>query len=89
MPMYRGFLPRYMFAQHIPYMYHRYTIGSMKGRMVHVWYMSEKHIPSRKPFIHQSFRVVMVYGYMFVSMHSARQVIFLVYVKQRQNKVYM
>jgi hypothetical protein len=36
MPMYRGFLPRYMFAQHIPYMYHRYTIGSMKGRMVHV-----------------------------------------------------
>ena len=37
----------------------------MKGRMVHVWYMSEKHIPCCKPFVHQGFRVVMVYGYMF------------------------
>ena len=39
MSMYKGFQLRYMFAQHIPYMYHRYTIGSMKGRMVHVGYM--------------------------------------------------
>ena len=28
------------------------------------WYMSAKHIPCRKPFVHRGFSVVMVYGYM-------------------------
>jgi len=38
-----------------------------------LWYMSEKHIPCRKAFVHRGFSPSMVYGYMFfrISLETA------------------
>ena len=41
--------------------------GDSVGRWYMLWYMSAKHIPCRKPFLHQCFSPVMVYGYMYSS----------------------